>query len=125
MTTTTPQAAPKTLAGSAVLGLVLSLMALPLVAGESHLGGLSPVRFPLGEAVTGTAAVWKYGLFAVLPILLGLAGAGLGAHAIGVIDKSDDTLRGHGPAVFAILTGLLAVVAGGVAVFAGLIYPNL
>ncbi len=61
----------------------------------------------------------------VLPIALGLIAASMGGRAIALASRSEGTIGGAGPGVFAILIGLFAAVLGCVSTFAGLIYPRM
>ena len=106
-------------------GFTTSALALFLALIGAH--GPAPfgaIEIPL-KLRTGGTAILVYGGTFILPIFLGLLGAGMGAYAFQSIERSEGRMKGNGPAVFSVFLGLFAVIIATLCTFAVLIYPVL
>ncbi|GGJ98559.1 hypothetical protein GCM10010123_30670 [Pilimelia anulata] len=91
---------PSSVAGMAIGALVAGLGAL--------LVSLLAVLLGLGGATAGWG-VLVAGAIAILTVLLGGGAVGLGTYALRQIRRSSGGLRGRGAAVWAVVTGGLAI----------------
>jgi len=108
--------------GEAVLGLSLAIVAI----GLAILGVYNPwdaLRFPTEQKLSGITAILAYGTTCVLPIGLGVAGAGFGGLAFRAIERSKGKLGGDGAAFFSLMVGLFAAVIGSCTTFAAIVWP--
>src|SRR5262245_30710970 len=116
-----PRFAPSALVGLgfAVAGFVVVIFGAYLV--PDILRAAAP---PEGSPPRNLVAFW-YTITYGLPLALGLAGAWLGAHAMGEIDHSGGRLVGDDPAVFAIMIGLFTALTAAILIAAYVVWPVL
>lgn len=82
------------------------------------------LNFPL-QRLPEETGMKMYATTMFAPIGLGLLAIALGWLTTRIVERSHGTKAGEGPAVFAVLIGLLALVLGSVGTFVVFLFPRL